>query len=126
MVGDAFDRPCPTCEGIGGSGARAWLDWVQTYRRIEFAIADPVARLAALADHIRDGADPPPISPGVCPECDGSGRVLTEPGRELMEFLGQRLPDLIERRLRDLRPDSAPPGAPDDYTGSRPPRLHSV
>lgn len=105
--------------------ARAWLDWVQTYRQIEFAIVDPVARLAALADHMRAGSDPPPISRGTCPECDGSGRVLTEPGRELLEFLHRRLPELIERRLRDIRPGAAP-GAAVVHPGGQPPHLRSV
>jgi hypothetical protein len=121
-VGDPFDRPCSTCEGIGRVTARAWLDWVETYRRIEFGIADPMTRLAALVGHMREGSDPLPIPQRACPECDGRGRVLTEPGRELVEFLRQRLPELIERRLRDIRTSAAPT----DDAGGQPPHLRSV
>ena len=126
-VGDPFDRPCPDCEGIGQVAANAWLDWVETYRQIEFGIVDPVARLAALADHMRGGPEPPPVAQGSCAQCDGSGRVLTQPGRELVDFLRQRLPDLIERRLNDIYSRTVPPpAAATGDSGDRPPHLYSV
>ena len=125
QMADPFDRLCPACEGSGGMSARAWLDWVQTYRLIEFAIVDPVARLSALVDHMRAGSEPPPISHGTCPDCDGSGRVFTEPGRELMEFLRQHLPEIIERHLRDTRLGAAP-GVLAVDPGGRTPHLRSI
>lgn len=112
-----YDRPCPGCEGTGRVMARAWADWLRVYRRIEFGIADPVTRLAALVDHMNARPAHVEITLLPCPHCDGVGYLLTCRGRQLVGLLRRLLPELVDRQLRRAKPGAAPPST----AGSSPP-----
>lgn len=98
-----YEAPCPGCEGTGRIPGSEWSEWVAEYRQIETSISDPVSRLAALADHAQSQ---PRISPSEferCPDCDGDGHLLTEAGKQLVEFLDRTVPELVDRHLEQAQ-----------------------
>lgn len=124
-VDDPLDRQCPGCEGAGRVMARAWRNWMEEYRRIEFGTVDPVARLTALIDHMR--AQPSPHrAVRACPQCGGSGLLPTERGQELLDFLERHLPGVIDRYLWQTEAGARQGGGGGRSGGGRPSHLRSV
>jgi len=102
-VESVYETPCPGCEGTGRVPGSEWSAWVAEYRQIETSISDPVTRLAALADHAQTQPSGSPSEFERCPDCDGDGHLLTEAGKQLVEFLVRTVPELVDRHLEQVQ-----------------------
>ena len=98
-----YEAPCPGCEGTGRVPGSEWAEWLAEYRHIESSITDPVTRLAALADHAQTQPQPTTAEYERCPDCDGDGHLLTEVGKQLVEFLVRTVPELVDRHLEQAQ-----------------------
>jgi len=102
-VESAYELLCPDCEGTGRVPGSEWTEWVTEYRHIETTITDPVTRLAALAEHAQSQPSTSPSEFEPCPNCDGDGYLLTEVGKQLIDFLERTVPELVDRHLEQIQ-----------------------
>jgi hypothetical protein len=74
-----LERKCVTCDGAGVVRSRDWQDWWRRHYRGDW-------RLALSGSDVPD--EPELVE---CSHCSGAGSKPTEPGMELLAFLGRHL-----------------------------------
>ena len=79
---DALDKPCPKCNGLGRIENPTWSEfWYQDlFRTLGVQEKADVEEEAAL-----DQPDEPIFF--LCKECHGKGKVLTDEGKRLIDFI---------------------------------------
>ncbi len=80
-----IDEPCGACAGTGATAHPAWVEFIDAHRHTGLPLPE-IVRIYGEAwwdDH--GGHEPPVEAP--CASCDGSGHVLTNDGKMLVEAL---------------------------------------
>lgn len=78
----ALDKPCPKCNGLGRIENPAWSEfWHQDL----FRATGTQEKLMGTAETVLTQPDEPIFF--VCKECHGKGKVLTDEGKHLIDFI---------------------------------------
>ena len=85
-----YEKPCTTCNGSGAVISTAWTVFFERVDKLKKKyIAEGLSNLMAdekAWDEMRPSEPDEPIEHD-CDECEGRGMVLTEEGRQILEFV---------------------------------------
>ncbi|WP_407307007.1 hypothetical protein [Desulfosporosinus sp. SB140] len=84
---NALDRPCPKCSGLGRIDNPAWLPYWDMHNGLKgLSRTVDSQKLKIVDDNAGQGQ---PLEPMffICKECHGKGKILTDEGKHLIEFV---------------------------------------
>lgn len=84
---NALDRKCPKCSGLGRTENPAWLQfWAMHPGPNEWSRDLDAQELRTIAKH-EDHNQPVEPMFFICRECHGKGKILTDEGKRLIDFV---------------------------------------